>query len=157
MSDNIKNMNTNIQKIRPITYRQKQAVMLWLRGGRKSKADALRKAGYSNAIVRQPHKVFGSAAVMNELDMLGYGTSGILNGQKPKKITQPIKTEVKNTFDISSLTKEMILDLKDKLARVPPYNTVTSIEKDIYKGNSHVPSNDISCNMFGEKLSDSFV
>jgi len=56
-------MGTNSSKIKALSYLQKQAIELWISGGRKSKANAMRKAGYSEAMCRQPHKVFNSPTV----------------------------------------------------------------------------------------------
>jgi len=56
-------MGINSSKIKALSYLQKQAIELWISGGRKSKANAMRKAGYSEAMCRQPHKVFNSPTV----------------------------------------------------------------------------------------------
>lgn len=60
-------MSTNAKHARPLTYRQMRAIECWIRGGRKSKARAIREAGYGKSISRQPHKIFDSPAVQREL------------------------------------------------------------------------------------------
>lgn len=109
-----------MQKVRPITYRQTRAIEFWLNGGRKSKAQALRKASYSEAIARQPHKVFGSPAVQAELERHGFGTQGTRSSIS--KVILPAKTVVVSPrpyFDISNITPEQIQRLKEQLAALP--------------------------------------
>jgi len=139
--------------VKKLSYRQSQAIRFWISGSRKSKADALRKSGYSDAIIRQPHKVFGSIAVRRELERLGHGSFGILNGQKPKELVQPVKIETKSTFDISSLTTEQIQNIREQFENIKPRNPTTSIGRDTYKENSCIPVNDLNRNVFGENLS----
>lgn len=73
-----------------ISYMQMRAVELWLRHGRKSKAEALRGAGYSEAVANQPHKVFETRAVIEELEKRGLGTRGIENNKKSGERTAPV-------------------------------------------------------------------
>ncbi len=47
---------------RQLTLKQTRAVQLWVANGR-SKAEALREANYSEAVVRHPDRVFGSETV----------------------------------------------------------------------------------------------
>ena len=105
-----------VSKKRPISFRQLRAVDLWLKYGRKSKARALREAGYSKAVIRQPHKVFSSTAVQEELDKRGFGFSGLYDNRPTQG--KPI-TAMKPTIDFSKMTKEQLVSLKEKLESVP--------------------------------------
>lgn len=105
--------------IRPLSYQQRRAKDIWLAGGRKSKAKAIREAGYSEAVARQPHKVFGSPAVKRELELRGYGERGIESSYALKKevVTHKV-VEVRHqiAFDPSQIPIEQIVWLKEKLA-----------------------------------------
>jgi len=101
--------------VKPISYRQKRAVECWLKNGRKSKAAALREAGYSRAVIRQPHKVFSSPIVQEELDRRGFGRRGCDNNLKPLPKPVPVFRE---TVDFSTLSKEQLQDLKEKLGDI---------------------------------------
>tara|TARA_B100000745_G_scaffold295907_1_gene240585 strand:- start:1402 stop:1746 length:345 start_codon:yes stop_codon:yes gene_type:complete len=113
-----------------MSYRQRRAIQLWLGGGRKSKADALRRAGYSKAMYRQPHKFFNSPAVQAELDVLGYGYDGM--GERsalPKAVqvsAQSQKTEEQDkiTKVINNLSEEDIIKLRDTL----DYDNIQKVE-----------------------------
>lgn len=112
------------QKTR-LSYQQAQAIEFWFKGQRKSKAEALRLAGYSEAVVNQPHKVFGSHKVQRVLELRGHGKEGILNNQKPKvEIKQEVIQSPK--IDFSALTKEDLITLKEKLGDIS------------YKGNQEI-------------------
>ncbi len=108
-------MYPSVTKKRPISFRQLRAVDLWLKYGRKSKARALREAGYSKAIIRQPHKVFNSPAVREELDKRGFGFTGIHDNLpiqgKPIPVYRPV-------IDFSAMTLEDRQILKEKLAAI---------------------------------------
>lgn len=108
-----------VTKKRPISFRQLRAVDLWLKYGRRSKARALREAGYSKAIIRQPHKVFNSPAVREELDKRGFGFTGIHDNLEPQGKPIPI---YRPTIDFSSVSLEQWQVLKEKL-RVIGYET----------------------------------
>lgn len=56
-------MNIKQDKGRKPSYMQTQAVVFLARDWRRSKAKALRMAGYSKAVIRNPKKVFGSPVV----------------------------------------------------------------------------------------------
>lgn len=112
-------MNTITQKLRPLSYRQMRAIQFWLNGGRKNKAEALRRASYGKSLVRQPHKVFNSPAVQRELAMRGFGPFGILNNQKPPEPLKIVSRPPEQKIDFSNLPKELLQDLKEKLAQVP--------------------------------------
>lgn len=94
------------------THRQKRAIRAWINGGFKSKADALREAGYSKTMIRNPDRVFGSPAVMAELERLGFNPDGTKIDYPAEHIQ--VKEEVEE-FDISKISKEQILILKEKL------------------------------------------
>lgn len=71
MSEDILKQRTRKEPVklsaREPSERQKLAVLGWIGNGRKSKAQALREAGYGASIVDQPSKVFNSPAVMGLL------------------------------------------------------------------------------------------
>lgn len=114
-------MQTKTPKLRPLTYRQFRALDSWFRNRRKSKAEALREAGYGKSIVRQPHKVFNSPAIQRELELRGHGIHGILDNQEPRaEILEPEPPQrPKLMLDFSKLTPEVVQDLREKLARIP--------------------------------------
>lgn len=96
-----------------------RAIQFWLNGGRKNKAEALRRASYGKSLVRQPHKVFNSPAVQRELAMRGFGPFGILNNQKPPEPLKIVSRQPTPKIDFSKVTKEQWQDLKYKLANIP--------------------------------------
>ena len=106
-------LSTNTK--RPISFRQLRAVDLWLKYGRKSKARALREAGYSSAIYRQPRKVFSSPAVREELDRRGLGYDGLrdnlTSNGKPIAVIRP-------HIDFSALSQETLIKLKEQLGDI---------------------------------------
>jgi hypothetical protein len=112
-------MIQNKKHLRPLSYRQAWAIECWLKNRRKSKAQALREAGYGKSIIHQPHKVFSSPAVQRELDMRGYGRYGIANGQVPEE-EEFIEPAPK--IDFSALTPEKLQILKQRLADAPDIN-----------------------------------
>jgi hypothetical protein len=129
-----------------LSYRQSQAIRFWIAGQRKSKADALRKAGYSNAVVRQPGKVFNSYVVKKELERLGHGSEGIHNGLEPKAVVLPTKPTT-----VIELTEENIEKLKDLLQNTPRRNQVPSVNKESYEP-TYITNNAPNCNVFGDEL-----
>jgi hypothetical protein len=98
--------------VKPISYRQKRAVECWLKNGRRSKAAALREAGYSRAVIRQPHKVFSSPVVQEELDRRGFGRTGCENNLNPQAKPIPVFRE---TVDFSNITQETLRRLEVQL------------------------------------------
>jgi len=105
ISDNKTNTNR-------LSYRQKRALEVWLGNKRRPKAHALREAGYSNAVIRQPQKVFGSIAVQNELNGLKINTRPLSN----IAITEPTQTsDTSYSFDISKITDVDLKKLKEML------------------------------------------
>ncbi len=109
-----------IKATKPLSYRQIRALDLWFHNGRKSKAKAIREAGYGKSIIRQPHKVFGSLAVLKELELRGLNHQGIrqpmqvidLGERMPEKKPEQI-------IDFTKIPKEQLQDLKEKLAATP--------------------------------------
>lgn len=63
--------------------RQKVAVMYLVENG-SSKADALRAAGYSEAVITQPHKVFNSPRVQEIMERCGVNPEMVINSVKKK-------------------------------------------------------------------------
>ena len=125
---------------------QSQFIRFWIGGARKSKADALRKAGYSNAVIRQPDKVLKSPAVIQELERLGHGSQGIHNGLEPKAVVLPSKPTA-----ILELSEENLEQLKELLINTPGRNPISTIQSE-HKDTSSVVANKPNCNMFGEEL-----
>lgn len=123
--------------IRQLSYQQRRAVDLWIDGGRKSKAKALRKASYSEAVARQPDKVFSSPAVKRLLELRGLGARGIESSYIPKKeIDVQEKANIKNqpVFDPSKLSAEQIDWLRGEFAKLPevfPYSSFVPKQEEI--------------------------
>jgi len=57
--------------MRKLTHRQTKAIELWIQGGFKSKAQALRDAGYGESVWRHPDKVFGSPIIQELMRQKG--------------------------------------------------------------------------------------
>ena len=112
-------MNPTSKHIRPITYRQIRAIEIWLVGGCKSKARALREAGYGESVARQPHKVFGSHAVLGELEMQGYDGQGVRTEPQAIDLGEIPPPEPTLAIDFSKVSKEWLQDLKERLREVP--------------------------------------
>lgn len=120
---------------RPLSYRQTRAIEFWLNGGRKSKAQALRKASYSEAIARQPHKVFGSPAVEAHLEKRGFGGRGTRSSISPREMPTVAPVVVvprEATLDISQIPLDQIQRLKEMLDQTPdlPISTRAFISAD---------------------------
>ena len=111
-------MNTHTKHIRPLTYRQMRAIECWIRNWRKSKAQAIREAGYSEAVAHQPHKIFNSPAVQRELELRGYGKRGVSNNEMPDIEALEVATEPTPVVDFPKLTKEQLQLLKERLAEI---------------------------------------
>lgn len=106
------------KKQRPLSYRRRRGLELWLAGGRKSKAKALREAGFSESVARQPHKVFGSAAVIEELAKRGYDEHGVRT--EVRSITlDTYEPDPVSRIDFSTLSLAALQDLKEKLQALP--------------------------------------
>lgn len=105
---------------RPISPRQMRAVDLWIKDRFRSKARALREAGYSASMVHQPHKVFQSPAVLEELEKRGLDRYGIL--RPPQAIEIGVETPELSpetpVIDFSKIPLETLQDLKEKLEAV---------------------------------------
>ncbi len=101
--------------MRPISFRQLRAVDLWLKYGRKSKARALREAGYGRSVIHQPHKVFSSPAVRDELNRRGLGYDGKRDNLTPYPKPIPV---YKEKVDFPDIPLETLRDLKEKLREI---------------------------------------
>lgn len=104
-----------VTKKRPISFRQLRAIDLWLKYGRRSKARALREAGYSEAIIKQPHKVFSSPAVREELDKRGFGFTGLYDNLPTQD--KPILV-YREPAKLPEIPKELLVRLKEQLANI---------------------------------------
>lgn len=102
-------------KQRPISFRQLRAVELWLKNGRKSRARALREAGYSPAICKQPHKVFSSPAVREEFNKRGLGYDGLRDNLTP--IIKPTCV-FKEYVTLPDIPREVLVKLKEQLGDI---------------------------------------
>lgn len=111
-------MNAKGKNVRKITYRQMMALDVWLKTGRKSKAAALREAGYGKSIIRRPHKVFDSPAVLRELEMRGLDSRGMRNELQEMSVEEVAPKETIH-IDFSKASKEWLQDLKERLAEIP--------------------------------------
>lgn len=115
-------MKSGRKPTRGLSFRQNKVLGYWIRGGRKSKAKAIRDAGYSEVIARQPSKVFGSPAVKMWLDQQGYGEQGVELPHAPLKkvvVQNEVVTKQEPTFDPSQLSEEQILRLREILDEIP--------------------------------------
>jgi len=114
-----------ISGIRGITALQLAAVEFWLKDRRRSKARAIRRAGYSEAIAHQPHKVFNTPAVKMELWKRGLGVRLVKNAERIavedfkswKKERQEDREAAVSI--ISQIPPDQIQWLKEKLAELP--------------------------------------
>lgn len=105
---------------RPLSYRQTRAIEFWLNSGRKNKAEAIRKASYSEAIARQPHKVFGSPAVQAYLESCGFGAQGTRSSISRGMPSVPVAVVSRETMlDISKIPFDQIQRLKEMLDQTP--------------------------------------
>lgn len=73
--------NTQERQEREPTMRQVEAVAYMLANG-SSKAESLRAVGYSEAVARQPHKVFNSPAVQGILERAGVDIDDVVRRLK---------------------------------------------------------------------------
>ena len=78
----------------------------------------MREAGYSEAIVRQPHKVFDSPAIRLELELRGRGPDGTRNNQPPRAIVLNAQPRGVN-IDFTKIPVEQFQELRQKLADLP--------------------------------------
>lgn len=102
--------------IRGISRKQARAVEILLNDPRKSKAQAIREAGYGESIARQPHKVFGSPAVISEMEKRGYDELGI--SLSPRSSSDEMAQEPSSP-DLFKFLVGNIEDLKQRLAEIP--------------------------------------
>jgi len=109
-----------------LTPRQILALEYWKKDKLRNKARALRKAGYSEAIARQPHKFFNSPAIKEELYLLGLGDR-ISRYQREQKVPlkeweqeqrrQEEERERKERI-IKQITPDQIFALRERLIEV---------------------------------------
>jgi hypothetical protein len=95
-----------------------RAIECWLKGGRKSKGQAIRDAGYPESIAQQPHKVFGSPAVQRELDKRGYGPDGLGNNLEPLKSIDIVPPEPVPSYSFNKLRAVDIELLRERLEEI---------------------------------------
>jgi hypothetical protein len=153
-------------KRRKLSYLQLRAIELWLRRGRKSKAQALRGAGYSEAVANQPHKVFETRAVIEELEKRGLGTRGIENNKKSGERTATVFFDVPAPRVISATdfynavmraSKEDIARLQARMEEIPdrPVSTSRNTARKEFVPQFYVPSEN-DTDSFGAKFSPSY-
>ncbi|MEK7569019.1 MAG: hypothetical protein AAB497_02815 [Patescibacteria group bacterium] len=121
-------MKSGRKHTKTLSYRQRRVVDLWIAGGRKNKARAIRAASYSEAVARQPHKVFDSPVVQRELELRGLGKKGIENSYAPKKeieVQEEVNMKQEPVFDPLELSIGQIGWLRRKLAELPDVSPVS--------------------------------
>lgn len=139
------------KSIRECTARQALALMYWKKDKFRSKARALRKAGYSEAVARQPHKVFDSPALRNELFFLGIGSTLSQHQKEQGKTLHEWKKEIskeeenKEKIDkaIKQITPDQLSTLREKLVAIG-YNSNTKMQETV----TNFPSQSTSGEMF---------
>ncbi len=134
-------MHYTLPEIR-ISHRASKAIQLWIKGGYKSKADALRKAGYSEAVARHPEKVFGSRAVREAMEGAGiFQQVEFLNVQQEQKELHNrgmVAVELPSLPPILSFSKDQLENLKTALADVPDlphtsFDDIRPVQADSWK------------------------
>src|SRR3989344_4900443 len=111
---------------RGITHMQLAALDYWIADKCRSKARAIRKAGYSEAIARQPHKVFESPAVKMEMFFRGIVEKMSQNDERRPKTAEELekrmeeeaklrKKQAEGIETIKRIPKEQMQILKEKL------------------------------------------
>ncbi|AKM77763.1 MAG: hypothetical protein UX49_C0016G0019 [Candidatus Wolfebacteria bacterium GW2011_GWC2_46_275] len=132
----IYDMEKIVRKISPM---QIKALDCWQVGGFKSKAKALREAGYRESVVDAPHKVFSSPAVIRELELRGFDEWGRRRPMTSEELTQ-IKPEQKPIFwDIKNTPKEVFQRLKEQLAEIPSAPSQRSKEDEERVSSAYIP------------------
>jgi len=140
-------MELHKKRTRKLTPRQELAFSYYAKDKFRSKARALRKAGYSEAIARQPHKVFDSPAVKRELFYLGY-SDRLSKHQKEhgktieewKKETEEEREKIESMDEaIRQITPEQVEIIRKKLIEVgyDPYAKPLVRKKEV--SSSYVP------------------
>jgi len=141
-----------------LSYRQNQAIEIWISSGRKSKADALRKAGYSEAVIHVPGKVFDSPRVQDELELRGHGRNGLGNRLAPRAEMAEASAPRVDTLDLSKVTEDQIRRLREQLAEigyvpVPPKSTEVSAPLSSLNNLGNADSSKVFVDEYSESLS----
>lgn len=118
------------------TTRQLMALDIWIKDGRKSKAEALRKAGYCQSVIDQPQKVFNSPIVIKELELRGYDFRGIRNKVQVSVLYEEKKPIIQ--LNPTELTFENIIELRNKLAKI--HNIDFNKKSEKYIDHSYSPN-----------------
>lgn len=98
---------------------QMKAIDIWQFNGFKSKAAALRAAGYGKSIIDQPHKVFDSPTIIHELEFRGLDRWGRRN--KPQAIEVNLPAMDPQQLAVERLIRDegALQELREKLGYVP--------------------------------------
>ena len=104
--------------IRPITHRQMRTVEFWIQSGFRSKAKALKAAGYGSSVISHPNRVFNSPTVLDELARRGYDKYGLRREVEVRVYDEPV-APIAPEIDFSQIKKEDLQWLKEKLATTP--------------------------------------
>lgn len=99
-----------------------RAAEIWVRDGCKSKARALREAGYGLSIVRHPERVFESSVFLDELAKRGinkYGMKGNMSWEGERVDEEDVLAETTSEFDVSKIPQDQIAWLKEELDKLP--------------------------------------
>lgn len=132
---------------RELTPRQVLALKYWREDKHRSKARAMRKAGYSEAMARQPHKLFDSPAVRYELYLLGLGDRISRNKKESGMTVQEWKQELvakekrSKQIDeaIRNITPEQVSVLRERLEKEVGY--VSTFKTRDHVSTNYVPKN----------------
>jgi hypothetical protein len=93
------------------------ALNIWIYHGRKSKAAALRKAGYGKSIYRKPHKFFNSTLIIRELELRGYDRRGVRAEVEAVDLGE-VEAITKPLVSLPVFSTEALQALKEQLREV---------------------------------------
>lgn len=112
------------EALRRLSPMQMKAVDFWQASGFKNKAEALRVAGYGKSVIDQPHKVFGSLAVIRELRLRGLDEWGRCIPLQAYEADLPTTKREPATLDFSKVDQKWLQELKQRLGYVSESNMV---------------------------------
>lgn len=114
-------------KLPPLTLRQSEAVKIAKSGKHKSKANILRKAGFSEAIARNPHLVFNSKNVKEHLNPTISKMEQIREKSLDALIGKPLQKE--GAFNLTMIASTMTKDI-ELLSGRPTERTAYTLSDD---------------------------
>ncbi len=105
-----------MQGVKPqLSPMQMKALDFWQASGFRSKAAALRMAGYGKSVVDQPQKVFGSLAVIRELTLRGLDEWGRRIPPQASVDDLPMPKHEPAALDFSKIDQKLLQELKQRL------------------------------------------